>query len=134
MITPTRPGWNSGRGETGAFSRVTQRRTAKNPPPTQLSRREFTVGLNEKGLPEVSVCGSFGYTGYDNTSQAIVRGGAKLNQMESLQNEEQEVAVQAETDMVRRHTAPVAGRFRHRYATSNGCSAIRQTVGLISSC
>jgi autotransporter-associated beta strand protein len=50
-------------------------------------------------LPKVSFSGSLGYTAYTNTSQAIVQGGAKLNQNTTAQNDEQKVNVQAATGM-----------------------------------
>jgi len=48
-------------------------------------------------LPTVAISGSLGYTQYTNTSAAIVRDGAQLNQ--HVQNDEQKVAVEAATNM-----------------------------------
>jgi len=48
-------------------------------------------------LPKVAISGSLGYTEYTNTSQAIVRSGAKLNQ--DVQGDEQKVSVAATTGM-----------------------------------
>ncbi|HPM80080.1 MAG TPA: hypothetical protein PLF81_05245, partial [Candidatus Anammoximicrobium sp.] len=57
--------------------------------------KAFTT--KEASLPKVAFCGSIGYTGYTNTSQAIVRGGAQLNQ--NVQNANQKVTVEATTGM-----------------------------------
>jgi len=61
-----------------------------------------TVKVNTSksaNLPKVAISGTVAYTDFTNVSEAIIRGGARINQSQPLQNDDQSVSVNAGTGM-----------------------------------